>query len=93
MILFLSDAHRKACCFIFPNASHGVRGVSYARLVPSLKDLVGYYLWIPEGHAYLPRLPNVAFSTLTDEKLAWAPSVVSTYNVLQTLRHRVAQSL
>jgi len=26
-------------------------------------DLVGYHLWIPEGRAFLPRLPNVAFST------------------------------
>jgi len=49
---------------------HGFHGVSNARLVPSLKDLVGYYLWIPEGRAYLPRLPNVAFSTLDDRKLA-----------------------
>jgi mono/diheme cytochrome c family protein len=49
---------------------HGFQGISNAKLVPSLKDLVGYYLWIPEGRAYLPRLPNVAFSTLNDEKLA-----------------------
>jgi len=49
---------------------HGFQGVSNAKLVPSLKDLVGYYLWIPEGRAYLPRLPNVAFSTLDDQKLA-----------------------
>jgi mono/diheme cytochrome c family protein len=49
---------------------HGLRGVSNAKLVPSLKDLVGYYLRTPEGRAYLPRLPNVAFSTLSDQKLA-----------------------
>jgi mono/diheme cytochrome c family protein len=49
---------------------HGFRGVSNAKLVPSLKDLVGYYLRTPEGRAYLPRLPNVAFSTLSDQKLA-----------------------
>jgi hypothetical protein len=35
-----------------------------------LKGLVGYYLYLPEGRAYLPRLPNVAFSTLNDEQLA-----------------------
>jgi mono/diheme cytochrome c family protein len=49
---------------------HGLHGVSNATLVPSLKDLVGYYLRTPEGRAYLPRLPNVAFSTLSDQKLA-----------------------
>jgi mono/diheme cytochrome c family protein len=49
---------------------HGFYGVSNAKLVPSLKDLVGYYLRTPEGRAYLPRLPNVAFSTLSDQKLA-----------------------
>ncbi|MGO9949414.1 MAG: c-type cytochrome [Steroidobacteraceae bacterium] len=49
---------------------HGFHGVSNAKLVPSLKDLVGYYLRTPEGRAYLPRLPNVAFSTLSDQKLA-----------------------
>jgi|SRR5271167_837452 len=49
---------------------HGIHGVSNPRLVPSLKDLVGYYLRTPEGRAYLPRLPNVAFAALNDEKLA-----------------------
>jgi mono/diheme cytochrome c family protein len=49
---------------------HGFQGVSNPKLVPSLKDLVGFYLRTPEGRAYLPRLPNVAFSTLDDRKLA-----------------------
>jgi hypothetical protein len=49
---------------------HGFHGISNAKLVPSLKDLVGYFLRTPEGRAYLPRLPNVAFSTLSDQKLA-----------------------
>jgi mono/diheme cytochrome c family protein len=49
---------------------HGLNGVSNSMLVPSLKGLVGYYLNMPEGRAYLPRLPNVAFSTLDDEQLA-----------------------
>ena len=49
---------------------HGLNGVSNSTLVPSLKGLVGYYLNLPEGRAYLPRLPNVAFSTLNDEQLA-----------------------
>ena len=49
---------------------HGLNGISNSTLVPSLKGLVGYYLYLPEGRAYLPRLPNVAFSTLSDEQLA-----------------------
>jgi mono/diheme cytochrome c family protein len=49
---------------------HGLKGVSNANLVPSLQGLVGYFLDLPEGRAYLPRLPNVAFSTLSDEQLA-----------------------
>jgi cytochrome c553 len=49
---------------------HGLQGVSNSNLVPSLQGLVGYFLDLPEGRAYLPRLPNVAFSTLSDEQLA-----------------------
>ena len=48
---------------------HGLNGVSNSSLVPSLKGLVGYYLYLPEGRAYLPRLPNGAVSTLDDEHL------------------------
>jgi mono/diheme cytochrome c family protein len=49
---------------------HGPGGVSNSRLVPNLKDLAGYYLDIPEGRDYLARLPNVAFSSLNDQRLA-----------------------
>jgi cytochrome c553 len=49
---------------------HGLHGVSNSSLVPSLQGLVGYFLDLPEGRAYLSRLPNVAFSTLSDEQLA-----------------------
>lgn len=49
---------------------HGVHGVSNPDLVPSLQGLVGYFLDLPEGRAYLSRLPNVAFSTLSDGQLA-----------------------
>ena len=49
---------------------HGVDGFSRSKLVPSLKGRVGYYLNLPEGRAYLSRLPNVAFSAMSDEKLA-----------------------
>lgn len=49
---------------------HGYDGQSNALLVPDLKDLVGYYLLIPEGRSYLVRLPNVAFSINSDRQLA-----------------------
>jgi cytochrome c553 len=49
---------------------HGLKGTSNPDLVPSLQGLVGLYLNLPEGRAYLSRLPNVAFSTLSDQRLA-----------------------
>jgi cytochrome c553 len=48
---------------------HGENGVSNSKLVPDLKDQVGFYLIVPEGRDYLVRLPNVAFSTLSDQDL------------------------
>jgi len=49
---------------------HGENGVSNSRLVPELRNQVGYYLNSPAGREYLVRLPNVAFSTMTDQELA-----------------------
>lgn len=49
---------------------HGYAGISNSKLVPTLKGLVGFYLNTVEGRDYLPRLPNVAFSPLTDPELA-----------------------
>ncbi|MDP9011827.1 MAG: cytochrome C [Pseudomonadota bacterium] len=48
---------------------HGLNGVSNSRLVPDLKDQVGFFLNLPEGRRYVVRLPNVAFSMTTDEAL------------------------
>jgi mono/diheme cytochrome c family protein len=48
---------------------HGEKGVSNSRLVPELRDQVGYYLNSSSGREYLVRLPNVAFSTMTDREL------------------------
>jgi hypothetical protein len=48
---------------------HGLGGVSNSRLVPDLKDQVGFFLNLPEGRDYVARLPNVAFSITTDEEL------------------------
>jgi cytochrome c553 len=49
---------------------HGLGGVSNPSLVPRLNGLVGYYLNLPEGRAYLARVPNVAFSSMNDDRLA-----------------------
>jgi len=49
---------------------HGLDGVSNAQLVPDLKDQVGFFFNLPEGRRYLARLPNVAFSTNSDQELA-----------------------
>jgi hypothetical protein len=48
---------------------HGLNGVSNSRLVPDLKDQVGFFLNLPEGRNYVVRLPNVAFSMTTDRAL------------------------
>ena len=48
---------------------HGLTGVSNSRLVPDLKDQVGFFLNLPEGRSYVVRLPNVAFSMTTDGAL------------------------
>ncbi|MET0271721.1 MAG: hypothetical protein ABW360_01890 [Phenylobacterium sp.] len=49
---------------------HGIDGKSVAALVPDLRDQVGYFLCTSEGRAYIPRLPNVAFSGVSDRRLA-----------------------
>ncbi len=49
---------------------HGLDGVSNSQIVPDLKNQVGFFFNLPEGRRYLARLPNVAFSTNTDQELA-----------------------
>ncbi len=49
---------------------HGETGVSNAQLVPELQGKVGFFLNTAEGRSYLVRLPNIAFSTLSDAELA-----------------------
>jgi len=49
---------------------HGEAGVTIAQKVPDLKDQIGYFLHLPEGRAYLVRLPNVAFAPISDKELA-----------------------
>ncbi len=49
---------------------HGLNGLSNGMLVPDLQSQIGYFLRLHEGREYLVRLPNVAFSAMSDEELA-----------------------
>ncbi|HEX7821955.1 MAG TPA: cytochrome C [Sphingobium sp.] len=49
---------------------HGIQGISFPARVPRLRDKVGYFLCTPQSRAYLLRLPNVALSSLDDDRLA-----------------------
>jgi hypothetical protein len=49
---------------------HGIQGRSSPDLVPDLRDQVGHFLCLPEGRAYLVRLPSIATSPLTDQEVA-----------------------
>jgi len=49
---------------------HGVDGHSADGLVPDLKDSAGYFLCDDETRGYAARLPNVAFSQISDADLA-----------------------
>lgn len=49
---------------------HGTDGRSNSKLVPDLKDQVGYFLSTQAGREYLVRVPNVAFYTASSEELA-----------------------
>jgi hypothetical protein len=49
---------------------HGESGQSNSKLVPDLRNSVGYYLATPKGRAYLVRLPNVSFYSASDAELA-----------------------
>jgi mono/diheme cytochrome c family protein len=46
----------------------GAQGITGS--VPRLADSMGYFLYIPEGRAYLAEVPGVAASPLSDEEAA-----------------------
>jgi mono/diheme cytochrome c family protein len=48
---------------------HGVDGISNSKLVPDLRDQVGYFLNSQAGREYLVRVPNVAFYAVSDQSL------------------------
>jgi hypothetical protein len=45
---------------------HGMQGNSAPAEIPVLRDRVGYFLCTKDGRDYLIRLPNVAYSAITD---------------------------
>ncbi len=45
---------------------HGIQGTSAPAAIPVLRERVGHFMCLPEGRAYLIRLPNVAHSRITD---------------------------
>jgi hypothetical protein len=47
---------------------HGMQGDSAPAQVPVLRDRVGFFMCSKEGRDYLIRLPNVAFSAISDNQ-------------------------
>jgi hypothetical protein len=47
---------------------HGMQGNSAPAEIPVLRDRVGYFLCTREGRDYLIRLPNVAYSAISDNQ-------------------------
>ena len=48
---------------------HGIEGVSVPKAVPTLRGQVGTFLCTQEGRDYMLRVPNVAMSRITDDRL------------------------
>ena len=47
---------------------HGMQGNSAPAEIPVLRDRVGYFMCTKDGRDYLIRLPNVAYSAITDNQ-------------------------
>ena len=47
---------------------HGMQGNSAPAEIPVLRDRVGYFMCTREGRDYLIRLPNIAYSAITDNQ-------------------------
>jgi hypothetical protein len=47
---------------------HGMQGNSAPAQIPVLRDRVGYFMCAREGRDYLIRLPNVAYSAISDNQ-------------------------
>lgn len=66
----VSTAQPKSTYLLGCGGCHGLDGISNSRLVPELHNQVGYFLNLEAGRDYLVRVPNVAFSTASDQELA-----------------------
>jgi len=49
---------------------HGPKGEGIPGRVPTLRGFVGYFVYIPEGRAFLIQVPGAANSPLSDAELA-----------------------
>jgi hypothetical protein len=47
---------------------HGMQGNSAPAQIPVLRDRVGYFMCTKDGRDYLIRLPNVAYSAISDNQ-------------------------
>ena len=47
---------------------HGMQGNSAPAEIPVLRDRVGYFMCTKQGREYLIRLPNVAYSAISDNQ-------------------------
>jgi mono/diheme cytochrome c family protein len=47
---------------------HGIKGNAAPADLPNLQGRVGWFMCLPEGRAYLTRLPNVARSRISDNQ-------------------------
>ena len=47
---------------------HGMQGNSAPAEIPVLRDRVGYFMCTKDGRDYLIRLPNVAYSAISDDQ-------------------------
>ena len=47
---------------------HGMQGNSAPAEIPVLRDRVGYFMCTQQGREYLIRLPNVAYSAISDNQ-------------------------
>lgn len=49
---------------------HGSQGEGIPSRVPALRNFAGYFAFLPEGRAFLIRVPGAANAPLSDEELA-----------------------
>ena len=78
LVLFAGSAHAEPALPLLTtpqsdyvehcSGCHGMQGNSAPAEIPVLRDRIGYFMCIPEGRDYLIRLPNVAYSAISDNQ-------------------------